>query len=74
MIGIHALAKLGEKLATKDNNVAITFTYENGGQSQININPSNVMILQKHTVNIIFKIYYFFNLIFFILFFILFNQ
>ncbi|XP_051162274.1 thioester-containing protein 1 allele S3 isoform X1 [Leptopilina boulardi] len=50
VIGIHALAKLGEKLATKDNNVAITFTYENGGQSQININPANVMILQKHVL------------------------
>lgn len=51
VIGIHALAKLGEKLSTKDNNVAITFNYENGGQSQININSANVMILQKHTVS-----------------------
>lgn len=53
MIGIQALAKLGEKLATKNNAVSITFMYEGGGQSQMNINPDNSMILQKQVVRLI---------------------
>lgn len=47
VIGIQALASLGEKLATKSNAVSITFMYEGGGQTQMNINPDNSMILQK---------------------------
>ena len=50
MIGIQALAQLGEKLATRNNSVSITFMYEGGGQSQMNINPDNSMILQKQVV------------------------
>lgn len=50
VIGIQALAKLGEKLATKNNAVSITFMYEGGGQSQMNINPDNSMILQKQVL------------------------
>ncbi|XP_078044260.1 thioester-containing protein 1 allele R1 isoform X2 [Augochlora pura] len=48
VIGIQALAKLGEKLASKSNAISITFMYEGGGQSQMNINSDNSMILQKH--------------------------
>ncbi|XP_031828991.1 thioester-containing protein 1 allele R1 isoform X2 [Nomia melanderi] len=48
VIGIQALAKLGEKLASKNNAISITFMYEGGGQSQMNINSDNSMILQKH--------------------------
>ncbi|XP_050479205.1 thioester-containing protein 1 allele R1-like isoform X2 [Bombus huntii] len=47
VIGIQALAKLGEKLVTKTNVISIIFLYEGGGQSQMNINPNNSMILQK---------------------------
>ncbi|XP_017876968.1 CD109 antigen-like isoform X2 [Ceratina calcarata] len=47
VIGIQALANLGEKLAIKNNAVSITFMYEGGGQTQMNINPDNSMILQK---------------------------
>ncbi|XP_054003817.1 CD109 antigen-like isoform X1 [Hylaeus anthracinus] len=50
VIGIQALAKLGEKLATKNNSVSITFKYEGGGQSHMNINPDNSMILQKQVL------------------------
>ncbi|XP_015601908.1 CD109 antigen isoform X2 [Cephus cinctus] len=50
VIGIYALAKLGEKLSTKSNNIAVTFMYEGGGQSQMNINSGNTMILQKHVL------------------------
>ncbi|XP_017758263.1 PREDICTED: CD109 antigen-like isoform X2 [Eufriesea mexicana] len=50
VIGIQALAKLGEKLVTKNNGISITFMYEGGGQSQININPDNSMILQKQVL------------------------
>ncbi|XP_012262615.2 CD109 antigen-like isoform X2 [Athalia rosae] len=48
VIGIYALAKLGEKLSSKDNDFSISFTYEGGGQNTININSGNNMILQKH--------------------------
>ncbi|KAG7209379.1 hypothetical protein KM043_015478 [Ampulex compressa] len=47
VIGLYALATLGEKLATKNNSIAITFMYEGGGEIHMNINPSNTMILQK---------------------------
>nr|XP_034179672.1 CD109 antigen-like isoform X1 [Osmia lignaria]XP_034179683.1 CD109 antigen-like isoform X1 [Osmia lignaria]XP_034179692.1 CD109 antigen-like isoform X1 [Osmia lignaria]XP_034179702.1 CD109 antigen-like isoform X1 [Osmia lignaria]XP_034179708.1 CD109 antigen-like isoform X1 [Osmia lignaria] len=47
VIGIQALAMLGEQLATKNNTISVTFTYEGGGQSHMNINPDNSMILQK---------------------------
>ncbi|XP_023288117.1 CD109 antigen isoform X2 [Orussus abietinus] len=47
VIGIYALAKLGEKLATRSNNIAISFTYEGGEQKQLTINSGNSMILQK---------------------------
>lgn len=50
VIGIQALAKLGEQLATRDNTISITFTYEGGGQSHMNINPDNSMILQKQVL------------------------
>ncbi|XP_076663404.1 CD109 antigen isoform X3 [Andrena cerasifolii] len=50
VIGIQALAQLGEKLATRNNSVSITFMYEGGGQSQMNINPDNSMILQKQAL------------------------
>lgn len=50
VIGIQALAKLGEQLATKNNSISVMFTYEGGGQSQMNINPDNSMILQKQIV------------------------
>ncbi|KAK2582524.1 hypothetical protein KPH14_004819 [Odynerus spinipes] len=46
VIGIYALAKLGEKLMVKENSISMTFTYE-GGQNQMSINPRNTMILQK---------------------------
>ncbi|XP_066596179.1 CD109 antigen-like isoform X2 [Prorops nasuta] len=48
VIGIYALAKLGERLASRNNDIRITFTYEDGGKNYININSGNVMILQKH--------------------------
>ncbi|KAK0179673.1 hypothetical protein PV327_005405 [Microctonus hyperodae] len=48
VVGLYALSKLAEKLSTKSNNMAITITYEGGGQSQMNINAANAMILQKH--------------------------
>ncbi|XP_076182302.1 CD109 antigen isoform X2 [Ptiloglossa arizonensis] len=50
VIGIQALAKLGEKLASKNNSISITFMYEGGGQSHMNINPDNSMILQKQVL------------------------
>ncbi|XP_012136997.1 thioester-containing protein 1 allele R1 isoform X2 [Megachile rotundata] len=50
VIGIQALAKLGEQLATRNNTISITFTYEGGGQSHMNINPDNSMILQKQVL------------------------
>ncbi|XP_076245134.1 thioester-containing protein 1 allele R1 isoform X2 [Calliopsis andreniformis] len=50
VIGIQALAKLGEKLATRNNAVSITFMYEGGGQTHMNINPDNSMILQKQVL------------------------
>ncbi|CAK9821472.1 CD109 antigen [Anthophora retusa] len=50
VIGIQALAELGEKLATKSNSISITFMYEGGGQSQMNINSDNSMILQKQVL------------------------
>ncbi|XP_044019727.1 CD109 antigen-like isoform X2 [Aphidius gifuensis] len=50
VVGIYALSKLGEKLLTRNNNIAITINYEGGGQSQMNINPANAMILQKHVL------------------------
>ncbi|XP_035739692.1 CD109 antigen-like isoform X1 [Vespa mandarinia] len=46
VIGIYALAQLGEKLMVKDNSVFLTLVYE-GGQNQLNINSRNSMILQK---------------------------
>ncbi|XP_006620960.1 CD109 antigen-like isoform X1 [Apis dorsata] len=56
VIGIQALAKLGEKLITKNNdiqnnNISVTFAYEGGGQSQMNINSDNSMILQKQMLS-----------------------
>ncbi|XP_046483767.1 CD109 antigen isoform X3 [Neodiprion pinetum] len=48
VIGIYALSKLSEKISSKNSNIAISFVYEDGGQSNININPGNNMILQKH--------------------------
>ncbi|XP_076755633.1 thioester-containing protein 1 allele R1 isoform X2 [Xylocopa sonorina] len=50
VIGIQALANLGEKLATKSNAISIVFMYEGGGQSQMNINPDNSIILQKQVL------------------------
>ncbi|KAK9304587.1 hypothetical protein QLX08_004027 [Tetragonisca angustula] len=50
VIGIQALANLGEKLVTKTNAISITFMYEGGGQSQMNINSDNSMILQKQVL------------------------
>ncbi|XP_046828737.1 CD109 antigen-like isoform X3 [Vespa crabro] len=46
VIGIYALAQLGEKLMVKDNSIFLTLVYE-GGQNQLNINSRNSMILQK---------------------------
>ncbi|XP_074100031.1 CD109 antigen isoform X1 [Cotesia typhae] len=48
VVGLLALSKLAEKLSTRNNNIAITIHYEGGGQSQMNINADNAMILQKH--------------------------
>ncbi|XP_057327735.1 CD109 antigen-like isoform X1 [Microplitis mediator] len=48
VVGLLALSKLAEKLSTRTNNIAITIQYEGGGQSQMNINADNAMILQKH--------------------------
>ncbi|XP_046746805.1 CD109 antigen-like isoform X2 [Diprion similis] len=48
VIGIYALSKLSEKISSKNSNIAISFVYEDGGQTNININPGNNMILQKH--------------------------
>ncbi|KAG6796738.1 antigen [Apis mellifera caucasica] len=55
VIGIQALAKLGEKLITKNNdiqnnNISVTFAYEEG-QNQMNINSDNSMILQKQMLS-----------------------
>ncbi|XP_034936868.1 CD109 antigen-like isoform X2 [Chelonus insularis] len=50
VVGLFALSKLAEKLSTKSNNLAIKINYEGGGQSQININSENGMILQKYTL------------------------
>ncbi|XP_043275099.1 CD109 antigen-like isoform X2 [Venturia canescens] len=50
VVGIYALSKLGEKLLSGNNSVSITFMYEGGGQSQMNINSANAMILQKHVL------------------------
>lgn len=50
MIGIYALAQLGEKLMVKDNSVFVTLAYE-GGQNQLSINSGNSMILQKQIVS-----------------------
>lgn len=58
VVGIYALSKLGEKLISKNNNMAITFTYEGGGQSQMNINAANAMILQKHVVSDFLFLFY----------------
>lgn len=58
VIGIQALAKLGEKLITKNNNISVTFSYEGGGQSQMNINSDNSMILQKQMVNLNYILIY----------------
>lgn len=51
VIGIYALSKLGEKISSKNSNIAISFVYEGGGQSNMNINSGNNMILQKHMVS-----------------------
>lgn len=50
------MAKLGEKLITKNNdiqnnNISVTFAYEEG-QNQMNINSDNSMILQKQMVSL----------------------
>lgn len=63
VIGIQALAKLGEKLITKNNdiqnnNISVTFAYEGGGQSQMNINSDNSMILQKQMVSLNYNLIY----------------
>ncbi|XP_015122489.1 CD109 antigen isoform X1 [Diachasma alloeum] len=50
VVGIYALSKLGERLLTKNNNIAITINYEGGGRSTMNINGANAMILQKHVL------------------------
>ncbi|XP_063973145.1 CD109 antigen-like isoform X2 [Diachasmimorpha longicaudata] len=50
VVGIYALSKLGEKLLTKNNNIAITINYEGGGRSTMNINGANAVILQKHVL------------------------
>lgn len=50
VVGLYALSKLAEKLSTKSNDIAVTITYEGGGQSQMNINLANAMILQKHVL------------------------
>ena len=67
VVGIYALSKLGERLLSKDNNIAITFTYEGGGQSQMNINSANAMILQKHGVRICSKFFWVENFFCFVL-------
>lgn len=51
MIGLQALAKLAEKLSKATSSVRIAFKYGEGGQSYMNINSGNSMILQKQIVS-----------------------
>lgn len=51
VIGIQALAKLGEKLSKDVTSIPIVLKYEGGGQIYMNINSGNSMILQKQIVS-----------------------
>jgi len=51
--GLQALAKLAEKLSKNTNSVRIAFKYDKEeGQSYMNINSDNSMILQKQIVRL----------------------
>ncbi|KAL0108702.1 hypothetical protein PUN28_014092 [Cardiocondyla obscurior] len=47
VIGLQALAKLAEKLSKDTSSVRISFKHGDEGQSYINVNSGNSMILQK---------------------------
>lgn len=51
VIGLQALAKLAEKLSKDTTSVPIVFKYEDSGQTYMNVNSGNSMILQKQMVS-----------------------
>lgn len=50
VVGLYALAKLGEKLKANVYDLRIRVTTDVGEQKEININSRNFMIVQKHEV------------------------
>ncbi|XP_011502894.1 PREDICTED: CD109 antigen-like [Ceratosolen solmsi marchali] len=48
VVGLYALAKLGEKMRTSVYDVQLRITTDIGEQKEININSRNFMIVQKH--------------------------
>lgn len=52
VVGLQALAKMAEKISSKDNNVQVVVTYNNGVESKMNINKENAMILQQYEVSV----------------------
>ncbi|XP_031779562.1 CD109 antigen isoform X2 [Nasonia vitripennis] len=48
VVGLYALAKLGEKLRTNVYDVQVRITTDVGESKEININSRNFMIVQKH--------------------------
>lgn len=60
VIGLYALAKLAEKIASPNVDMQIHFNYNTGtsAQTTININPQKSMILQKNEVDSYLQNYY----------------
>lgn len=52
VVGLYALAKLGEKLRANVYDLRIRVTTDIGEQKEISINSRNFMIVQKHEVKI----------------------
>ncbi len=48
IVGVQALAKLASKIYVPSNNIGVNLKYSEGAAAQMNVNPGNVMILQKY--------------------------
>lgn len=48
VVGLQALAKLGEQLTVKNNNVQVVAKYNENLETRMNVNSENVMIFQQY--------------------------